>query len=206
MGSSKFGAGGTCSQKLPCYGLASWPRKVQGNTTNCFILQKLGYALAPMTLIQCRLLILTVLFGETMALTNSEEAMDAERMVSVLPRRNFRVEPVSYVGGLWLWSLKRDMRKWIMPKYNLPQQFKIMNVLINALSWCSWRLLENRNLVMFSTFIIPVKCQLVCHLYPSIWTHLLLFDKIFTIPSINKTPQVNVTDHAKKRNKITKRD
>lgn len=44
--------------------------------------------------------ILTVLFGETMALTNSEEAMDAERMVSVLPRRNLRVEPVSYVGGL----------------------------------------------------------------------------------------------------------
>lgn len=53
---------------------------------------------------------------------------------------------------------------------------------------------------MFSTFIIPVKCQLVCHLYPCIWTHLLLFDKIFTVPSINKTLQVNVTNHAKKRN------
>ena len=67
-----------------------------------FIPQKLGYALAPMGHFDPNgtLLVLTVLFGETMALANSEEAMDAERMVSVLPRRNLRVEPVSYVGGL----------------------------------------------------------------------------------------------------------
>ena len=44
--------------------------------------------------------ILTVLLGETMAFTKSEEAIDAERMVSVLPKRNLRVEPVSYVGAL----------------------------------------------------------------------------------------------------------
>jgi len=89
--------------ELPCNDLASLPKEVQELTTKCFIPQKLGYVLAPSVwdkVIQCRSLILTVLFGETIALTNSEEAMDAERMVSVLPRRNLRVEPVSYVGGL----------------------------------------------------------------------------------------------------------
>ena len=42
-----------------------------------------------------------------------------------------------------------------MPKYKLPHQFKIVHVLINALSWRSSCLLAitNYNLVTFGTFI-----------------------------------------------------
>ena len=125
-------AGGTCSKTLRCHSLASWPREVQGNITTHFIPQKLEYALASMGHFDPKqTFILTVLFGETMALTNSEEAMDAERMVSVLPRRNLRVEPVSYVGGVWLWRQKRDIRKWIM-SYNSTQQLKSMKCVIHS--------------------------------------------------------------------------
>ena len=45
---------------------------------------------------------------------------------------------------------------------------------------------------------LPVKRQLKCHLYPSIWAHLLLFHEVFSIAIIHKTPQVYVADHTER--------